>query len=184
MSRATHATALTRRLFHACSETGDLLPRLFLSEPFFISSAVLPHPPSPTMSAPNLAGNSSAYVCDTLPPPRLAGDKSASRSPTPSPPSPPAVTTFDPPIIVSSPEPSALAQMDSANAKAQDAKQADTATVPAQPPARKLCVRHQRMADEGTNLKLQQVSPVSRPTHRTQSPLPYHAQSITSGTCR
>jgi F-box/WD-40 domain protein MET30 len=29
----------------------------------------------------------------------------------------------------------------------------------AQPPARKLCVRHQRMADEGTNLKLQQVSP-------------------------
>jgi hypothetical protein len=26
------------------------------------------------------------------------------------------------------------------------------------PPPRKLCVRHQRMADEGTNLKLQQVS--------------------------
>ena len=25
------------------------------------------------------------------------------------------------------------------------------------PPPRKLCVRHQRMADEGTNLKLQQV---------------------------
>ena len=36
-----------------------------------------------------------------------------------------------------------------------------------QPPARKLCVRHQRMADEGISLKLQQVcgllciSPVS-----------------------
>lgn len=28
---------------------------------------------------------------------------------------------------------------------------------PQQPPPRKLCVRHQRMADEGTNLKLQQV---------------------------
>jgi F-box and WD-40 domain protein MET30 len=27
-----------------------------------------------------------------------------------------------------------------------------------QPPPRKLCVRHQRMADEGTSLKLQQVS--------------------------
>lgn len=27
-----------------------------------------------------------------------------------------------------------------------------------QPPARKLCVRHQRMADEGSILKLQQVS--------------------------
>lgn len=26
-----------------------------------------------------------------------------------------------------------------------------------QSPGRKLCVRHQRMADEGTNLKLQQV---------------------------
>ncbi|KAI0668564.1 WD40-repeat-containing domain protein [Trametes maxima] len=35
---------------------------------------------------------------------------------------------------------------------------APTATdLPSQPPARKLCVRHQRMADEGTNLKLQQA---------------------------
>lgn len=40
-----------------------------------------------------------------------------------------------------------------------------------QPPAKKLCVRHQRMADEGTNLKLQQVSApsplisVAQPTH-------------------
>ena len=31
-------------------------------------------------------------------------------------------------------------------------------TTSSQPAARKLCVRHQRMADEGTNLKLQQVS--------------------------
>ena len=30
----------------------------------------------------------------------------------------------------------------------------------APPPGRKLCVRHQRMADEDTNLKLQQVSVV------------------------
>ena len=30
-------------------------------------------------------------------------------------------------------------------------------TVFTQPNARKLCVRHQRIADEGTNLKLQQV---------------------------
>ena len=29
---------------------------------------------------------------------------------------------------------------------------------PPQPSARKLCVRHQRMADEGTNLKIQKVS--------------------------
>jgi F-box/WD-40 domain protein MET30 len=31
---------------------------------------------------------------------------------------------------------------------------------PKQSPPRKLCVRHQRMADEGTNLKLQQVFPL------------------------
>lgn len=38
---------------------------------------------------------------------------------------------------------------------------------PSQVPARKLCVRHQRMADEGTNLKLQQVgcSPIGTPYH-------------------
>lgn len=36
-----------------------------------------------------------------------------------------------------------------------------------QPPPRKLCVRHQRMADEGTNLKLQQVrSPFRAITRR------------------
>jgi len=32
---------------------------------------------------------------------------------------------------------------------------------PQQSPPRKLCVRHQRMADEGTNLKLQQVLELS-----------------------
>ncbi|EJF62552.1 WD40 repeat-like protein [Dichomitus squalens LYAD-421 SS1] len=109
------------------------------------------------MSAPSLAGNSSAYVCDTLPPPRLAGDKSCSRSPSPSPVSPSAITTFDPPIIASSQEPPALSPMESSTVKDEDAKQADSGAAPTQPPARKLCVRHQRMADEGTNLKLQQA---------------------------
>ena len=34
----------------------------------------------------------------------------------------------------------------------------DDAQARSHPAARKLCVRHQRMADEGTNLRLQQVS--------------------------
>jgi hypothetical protein len=43
-----------------------------------------------------------------------------------------------------------------------DSSEEQNALALAQPPARKLCVRHQRMADEGTNLKLQQVSSSQR----------------------
>jgi hypothetical protein len=35
-----------------------------------------------------------------------------------------------------------------------------------QPTPRKLCIRHQRIADEGTNLKLQQVRPIPLPSFR------------------
>lgn len=119
------------------------------------------------MTAPSLAGKPSAYVCDTIPPPRLASDKACSRSPTPSPPSsPPPVTTFDPPIIVPDSKPPVLTTMHSSNVQHTGATKAHDESVPAQPPARKLCVRHQRMADEGTNLKLQQVRPIPL-THRT-----------------
>ncbi|OBZ75057.1 putative E3 ubiquitin ligase complex SCF subunit sconB [Grifola frondosa] len=92
----------------------------------------------------------SPYVCDTLPPPRLAS-ASSSRSPSPSLPLTPPVTAFDAPILDNSSlpmEPSkseAIAQEKGSSGQLQ------------QPPARKLCVRHQRMADEGTNLKLQQA---------------------------
>lgn len=91
-------------------------------------------------SRPTMA--SSSYVCDTLPPPVLA---SAINDDEPDSPSPP-VTTFDlPSIDVQPDEPSS-----------QDSQPAVELDV--QPPARKLCVRHQRMAHEGTNLKLQQVN--------------------------
>ncbi|KAI0747708.1 WD40 repeat-like protein [Daedaleopsis nitida] len=110
------------------------------------------------MSAPSIPGNAAAYVCDTLPPPRLAASKSCSRSPSPSPPPSPApVTTFDAPIIVTDPEPSGLSQMSTSNALNASPTLREESPVPTQPPARKLCVRHQRMADEGTNLKLQQA---------------------------
>jgi F-box and WD-40 domain protein MET30 len=42
-------------------------------------------------------------------------------------------------------------------------KTSDTVSTGVQQPARKLCVRHQRMADEGTSLKLQQVCALARP---------------------
>jgi hypothetical protein len=76
---------------------------------------------------------SSSYVCDTLPAPRLA----SAGSPRPDTPE----MTFEPPVIIVE---------DNAMVSSQEHDN------PA--PARKLCVRHQRMADEGTNLKLQQVS--------------------------
>ena len=67
MSRATHATALTRRLFHACSETGDLLPRLFLSEPFFISSpVVMSGPPPSQLNGPYPSFNNALHVVRTI----------------------------------------------------------------------------------------------------------------------
>ncbi|RPD65766.1 WD40 repeat-like protein [Lentinus tigrinus ALCF2SS1-7] len=107
------------------------------------------------MSAPSsLPGNSTAYVCDTLPAPRLASGKSCSRSssPTPSP-----VTTFDAPILVADSEPSDLTPASSTGTPSAQASVKEEGPMPLQPPARKLCVRHQRMADEGTNLKLQQA---------------------------
>ncbi|KAI0328083.1 WD40 repeat-like protein [Cubamyces sp. BRFM 1775] len=115
------------------------------------------------MSAPLLPSSSNAaYVCDTLPAPRLATDKSCSRSSSPSRQSPPPVTTFDTPIIVpdsapDSPGPSSPPSQQVQASASATASLSKDAEVPSQPPARKLCVRHQRMADEGTNLKLQQA---------------------------
>ncbi|OCH95241.1 WD40 repeat-like protein [Obba rivulosa] len=89
------------------------------------------------------------YVCDTLPPARIATG-SSSRSPSPTLPPTPPVTTFETPII----DNSSLAMATKAEVVQEQAQ--DPAEKPA-PSARKLCVRHQRMADEGTNLKLQQA---------------------------
>ncbi|EKM55845.1 uncharacterized protein PHACADRAFT_195900 [Phanerochaete carnosa HHB-10118-sp] len=93
--------------------------------------------------------SSNGYVCDTIPAPKLA-KAPASRSPSPSPPSTPPIAAFEAPILASE-------SLDS-NRKVEQIHH-----VPAYssqltaPPGRKLCVRHQRMADEGTNLKLQQA---------------------------
>lgn len=90
------------------------------------------------------------YVCDTLPPARLANAR-ISRSPSPVPPPTPPVVTFKAPMLQ-------VAQQDDAADSTHEVADRKSAAQ-ASPPGRKLCVRHQRMADEGTNLKLQQVSP-------------------------
>jgi F-box and WD-40 domain protein MET30 len=85
--------------------------------------------------------NSNSYVCDTLPAPRLAPESS---KPLPVHHHPEEEEEMPAPTIERSKEDSTP-------------KPAASSVSFTQPTGRKLCVRHQRMADEGTNLKLQQV---------------------------
>lgn len=73
-----------------------------------------------------------SLVCDTIPAPRLAD------------PEHPVSTAFEPDAIFDTNPDSPMPSEDQRIA---------TTTAP-----RKLCPRHQRMADEGTNIRLQQVS--------------------------
>lgn len=162
MCRATHATPPHGRLSRIVLDLlrlGHHNPPLsiLLRFPSSSSSSLPPFRSSAMSSLTSLPANASnSYVCDTLPAPRLASGKSRSRSPTPSPRGSPApVTTFDPPLIVS--EPSDIGPIASGSSLPPTPTD-DKSQMPVQPPPRKLCVRHQRMADEGTNLKLQQVS--------------------------
>jgi hypothetical protein len=98
--------------------------------------------PSPT--------SSNSYQCDTLPAPRLASPKAPVHLQSSRSPSPPL------PFSLSSSTISSL--MDNTSSQKKHVSQAIQSSAPAHPAPRKLCVRHQRMADEGTNLKLQQVS--------------------------
>ncbi|KII88778.1 hypothetical protein PLICRDRAFT_141328 [Plicaturopsis crispa FD-325 SS-3] len=84
----------------------------------------------------------SSYVCDTIPAPRLAaaGSSSVNQASTAE-----STSHFEP-----SREDVALAH------EPEHHRAVVEPVVPSPAPPRKLCVRHQRMADEGTNLKLQQ----------------------------
>lgn len=81
---------------------------------------------------PPLMVQPSSYVCDTIPAPRLATDHT-------------------PDVSMSLQVPNDPVDITSASLLTQPALESKSFT------PRKLCVRHQRMADEGTNLKLQQV---------------------------
>lgn len=92
------------------------------------------------------------YVCDTIPPAKLAKAPTLrSRSPSPVSPSTPPVSAFEAPILDTS-------SLDAKTTTEGVHHVPKNSSELAPPPGRKLCVRHQRMADEGTNLKLQQVS--------------------------
>ncbi|KAI0050014.1 WD40 repeat-like protein [Auriscalpium vulgare] len=100
----------------------------------------------------------SSYACDTLPAARLADPAEPSRSPSP----PPTSTTFDIPALAAEDVPDKWDErpldLNVEDDKEQDAHEhLGGVHAQTQPPARKLCIRHQRMADEGTNLKLQQA---------------------------
>lgn len=107
-----------------------------------------------------MASSAAAQLCDTIPAARLAGPSSSSRTPSP----PPTSTTFVVPTLdKSSVESAWIVQPEQiAGGHEHDHEHGEhdhaKGPAPSQPPGRKLCVRHQRMADEGTNLKLQQVS--------------------------
>ncbi|KAJ3742066.1 WD40-repeat-containing domain protein [Lentinula detonsa] len=90
---------------------------------------------------PSLPKHSTSTLCDTLPAPRLSKDTDNTMSSyaddkSKTPPLPKLLSDSLRPSIIK--EPLRL-----------------SSTSLQQPPGRKLCVRHQRMADEGTNLKLQ-----------------------------
>ena len=138
-----------------------------------------PPPSSRTMSPAAASVNAaqpSGYVCDTLPRPKLAsssGSSQQSRSPSPVPSPTPPATEFRAAALLrpqSQPQASSSSQISSDSTENFSARLA--------PPGRKLCVRHQRMADENTNLKLQQVSNRSSFFHCLRSggrSLPLHS---------
>jgi F-box/WD-40 domain protein MET30 len=99
------------------------------------------------MSLPS--SSSSAYVCDTLPAPRFASARS---------PSPPAAAPPPDSDVVPIVDAATLRVLEHGDDAVLHTDEPDLSFAP---PGRKLCVRHQRMADEGTNLKLQNVRPPS-----------------------
>ncbi|KZT03401.1 WD40 repeat-like protein [Laetiporus sulphureus 93-53] len=89
------------------------------------------------------------YMCDTIPPARIVSE-STSRTSSPPPQSAPSLMPFNASVI----DNSSLQLVTKPDVTQAASSQPPS---PEQSPARKLCVRHQRMADEGTNLKLQQA---------------------------
>ncbi|KIL69523.1 hypothetical protein M378DRAFT_183963 [Amanita muscaria Koide BX008] len=95
---------------------------------------------------------SSSYVCDTIPPAKLATFIESTIPQSHS----PVLNDLDIPVIFE--HGSSLEDVFTPSSKTVDIDydQSTPPPLPQQPPPRKLCVRHQRMADEGTNLRLQQ----------------------------
>ncbi|QRW14635.1 F-box/WD repeat-containing protein pof1 [Ceratobasidium sp. AG-Ba] len=95
-------------------------------------------------SAPSTSIANGPIACDTLPPPQNLTLRSSSPRPA-SPAAPVETALFDVPVL----EPGREIHPE------EKGKEAATDLGVLAPPGRKLCVRHQRMADEGMSLKLQ-----------------------------
>lgn len=93
---------------------------------------------------------SSSYACDTIPPPKLAAASTDHTAASPD---------LDIPMVFH--HASALDDVfiPASTSKSDEPDRDEIPPSPSsqQPQPRKLCVRHQRMADEGTNLRLQHV---------------------------
>jgi hypothetical protein len=102
--------------------------------------------PSPSST---IAQQTDSHTCDTLPRAR---------------PSSPSLVVSDDHWSSHSPSPSSHPTPD-----------LSPSALSSQPTPRKLCIRHQRIADEGTNLKLQQVRPIPLPSFQNGlRPLSYY----------
>lgn len=111
-----------------------------------------------------------SYTCDTLPAPQNIQVRlphrfprsPAARSPSPNLDLPHIDTSFSTAFDVPTTEEVFLEHHHSEPSASPSFHKSvlDVESVSPQPPARKLCVRHQRMADEGTIIKLQQVCPM------------------------
>lgn len=104
----------------------------------------------------SIASNSASVACDTVPPPqRLAVRSTAPSSPRPpSPPAPVESSLFQVPVLEHVEDVAGSSSQLEDDSKPVESK----GIVELAPPGRKLCVRHQRMADEGMSSKLQRVS--------------------------
>ncbi|KAG8764312.1 regulator of ime2 [Ceratobasidium sp. 423] len=93
------------------------------------------------------SGSSRPVACDTVPPPQKLALKAGSSSPRPvSPLAPVETSLFDVPVLDENPVVDVAPRVES------------THKLDIAPPGRKLCVRHQRMADQGMSSKLQRSS--------------------------
>ena len=94
--------------------------------------------------------SSSSYACDTIPPPKLAA---ALTDHTATPPD------LDIPMVFDHASTLDDVFIPASTSKSDEPDRDGIPPSPSsqQPQPRKLCVRHQRMADEGTNLRLQHV---------------------------
>ncbi|KAF8633740.1 hypothetical protein AX17_004396 [Amanita inopinata Kibby_2008] len=102
--------------------------------------------------------SSSSYVCDTIPPAKLAKKPTTHTTPPGQSSPPPVSNDLEPPMIFEHATSLDDVFNPTSNSRAEEPGHNESTPPPApqQPSPRKLCVRHQRMADEGMNLKLQQ----------------------------